>query len=212
MNKSYLIFLSIILSTNIIYGQSDTAKNILDQLNGKTQNYSDITAEFSYNLSNPSQGIEEDMNGKIWIKGNMYKLNMSEELSVINNGETLWYFMKDIQEVQIMQSDPDDDMNLSKIFTIYENEYRYDYKGKTLLNERTVHSIFLYPEEGGNISKVSLLIDEENVEIVNIKIHDKEGGIVTYNIIEFSVNSSLPNDLFEFIKEDYPEVEIIDLR
>ena len=79
MNKSYLIFLSIILSTNIIYGQSDTAKNILDQLNGKTQNYSDITAEFSYNLSNPSQGIEEDMNGKIWIKGNMYKLNMSEE-------------------------------------------------------------------------------------------------------------------------------------
>ena len=57
----------------------------------------------------------------------MYKLDMSSDLSIINNGETLWYFMKDVPEVQIMESDSEDEMNPSKIFTIYERGYKYQY-------------------------------------------------------------------------------------
>ena len=57
----------------------------------------------------------------------MYKLDMSTDLSIINNGETLWYFMKDVPEVQIMESDSEDEMNPSKIFTIYERGYKYQY-------------------------------------------------------------------------------------
>ena len=60
----------------------------------------------------------------------MYKLDMSTDLSIINNGETLWYFMKDVPEVQIMESDSEDEMNPSKIFTIYERRYKYQYAGE----------------------------------------------------------------------------------
>ena len=38
--------------------------------------------------------------------------------------------MKDVPEVQIMESDSEDEMNPSKIFTIYERGYKYQYDGE----------------------------------------------------------------------------------
>ena len=64
----------------------------------------------------------------------MYKLDLYEEdLAIINNGKTVWYFMKDIPEVQIMDNDPDEEINPSKIFKIYEYNYEYKYS-KMCLN------------------------------------------------------------------------------
>ena len=131
MNKISTLFLSIIFSINIAFSQDEIAKQILDQLSEKGNSYEDITAEFSFNFSNKNQGIDEYSEGKIWIKEDMYKLNMaSSDLSIINNGETLWYFMKDVPEVQIMESDSEDEMNPSRIFTIYERGYKYQYDGE----------------------------------------------------------------------------------
>ena len=99
-------------------------KKILDDLSEKGKSYTDITAEFTLNFSNLEQEIDEDSEGKIWIKEDMYKLDMSSDLSIINNGETLWYVMKDVPEAQIMDNDPEDEMNPSRIFTIYEKGYK----------------------------------------------------------------------------------------
>lgn len=212
MNKFYTILFLITIIINNIYAQDEVAKDILDQLSEKTQTYSDITIEFSHNFSNDEQEINENLTGQIVIKGDMYKLDMSNELSVINNGKTQWIVMKDIPEVQIMNNDPEDEWNPSKIFTIYEKGYKYEYLGEESINGRKAKSIHLYPEESGSISKIVLLIDAEKIEIINIIKYDKDGGIETYTITKFTTDSSISENLFKFIKEDYPEVEIIDLR
>ena len=103
-----------------MYAQDQDAKRILDDLSKKNKSYTDITINFSHNFSNSNQQINEDMTGRIWIKGDMYRIDMSNEISVINNGKTQWVIMKDIPEVQIMDNNPDDDWNPSSIFTIYE--------------------------------------------------------------------------------------------
>ena len=119
--KLSLIFFSSIFTINLAFSQDEVAKQILDDLSEKGKSYTDITAEFTLNFSNSEQEIDEDSEGKIWIKEDMYKLDMSSDLSIINNGETLWYFMKDVPEVQIMENDPEDEMNPSRIFTILPN-------------------------------------------------------------------------------------------
>ena len=108
MNRLSLIFFSCIFSINLAYSQDEIAKKILDDLSVKGKSYTDITAEFTLNFSNLEQEIDEDSEGKIWIKEDMYKLDMSSDLSIINNGETLWYVMKDVPEAQIMDNDPED--------------------------------------------------------------------------------------------------------
>ena len=212
MNRLSLIFFSFLLSVNLSFSQDEIAKQILDDLSEKGKSYTDITAEFKLNFSNSKQGIDENSEGKIWIKEDMYKLDISSDLSIINNGETLWYFMKDVPEVHIMENDPNDEMNPSRIFTIYERGYKYEYKGAESINSARVHKINLYPNESGLISEVTLYINAEKTELVKMKMLEKSGGATTYIISKFTTNSDLPNSTFNFKRKDHPNVEVIDLR
>ena len=212
MNRLALILFSFLFTVNLAFSQDKVAKQILDDLLEKGKSYTDITAEFKWNFSNSEQRIDENSEGKIWIKEDMYKLDMSSDLSIINNGETLWYFMKDVPEVQIMENDPDDEMNPSRIFTIYEKGYKYEYK----VAESRVHKINLYPNESRIISLITLYIDAEKdaekTELIKIKIMEKGGGTTTYTITTFITNSNLPTSTFNFKRKDHPNVEVIDLR
>ena len=87
--------------------------------------------------------MHENSKGKVWIKEDMYKLDWGTDLSIINNGEIVWHFMKEVPEVQIMKNDPDDEMNPSRIFTIYEKGYKYEYKGAESINSARIHKINL---------------------------------------------------------------------
>ena len=212
MKKIYNILIIMIYITNM-YAQDQDAKRILDDLSKENKSYTDITIDFSHNFSNNNQQINEDMTGKIWIKGDMYRIDMSNEISVINNGKTQWVIMKDIPEVQIMDNNPDDDWNPSSIFTIYEKGYKYEYKGEANEDNGEISNIInLYPEENTNVIKIELKINKKNNQIISIKRHDKDGGIETYIITRFRKNSSINEQIFQFIKEDYPEIEVIDLR
>jgi len=211
MNRLSLLLFSFLLSINLSFSQDKIAKKILDDLSEKGKLYSDITAEFKFNFSNSNQEINENSEGKIWIKEDMYKLDMSTDLSIINNGETLWYFMKDVPEVQIMENDPKE-INPSRIFTIYKEGYKYEYKGTELINSSKVHKINLYPNEHEIISVVTLYIHDEQTEVMKIKIKDKDQGITTYTITKFITNSNLPISTFNFKRKDYPNIEVIDLR
>ncbi|MBT5858973.1 MAG: outer membrane lipoprotein carrier protein LolA [Flavobacteriales bacterium] len=212
MNKILSVFIAIIITTFNSFGQDEVAKQILDKLSEKSKSYTDIYTKFNFNFSNSSQEIDENSEGEIWIKEDMYKLDMSSDLSIINNGETLWYFMKDVPEVQIMENDPDDEMNPSNIFTIYEKGYKYEYKGASSEGNKRVHSINLYPEKSGTIIKFTLNIDAEKTELTSIKLYDRDGGITTYTINKFVTNSGIPESTFIFKKKNHPGVEVIDLR
>ena len=212
MNKISVIFFSLILTVNTVFSQDELAKQILDELSEKGNSYEDITAEFSFNFNNNLQGIDENSEGKIWIKEDMYKLDMSSDLSIINNGETLWYFMKDVPEVQIMESNPEDEMNPSKIFTIYERGYKFQYNDTISEKGKILHIINLYPETSKAISKVVLYIDSEKTEIYKIQLNDKDGGVSSYIINSFITNNKVPESTFNFRKKDHPKVEVIDLR
>tara|TARA_B100000700_G_C15037864_1_gene853683 strand:- start:822 stop:1457 length:636 start_codon:yes stop_codon:yes gene_type:complete len=211
MNKLFLIFLSFIISINLSFSEDKVAKKLLESLSKKGKSYTDITAEFQFNFSN-SKGVNENSEGKLWIKEDMYKLDWGTDLSIINNGEIAWHFMKDIPEVQIMENEPEDEMNPSRIFTIYERGYKYEYKGTESINSTKIHKINLYPEEKEIISIITIYIDAEKTELNKIKIIEKNGGVTTYTITKFITNSNLPNSTFTFKRKDHPNVEVIDLR
>ena len=207
MNKLSLIFFSCICTINLSFSQDEIAKQILDDLSEKGKSYSDITAEFTLNYS--ENEIDENSEGKIWIKEDMYKLDMSSNLSIINNGETLWYLMKDVPEVQIMDNDPEDEMNPSRIFTIYEKGYKYEYKGSESINsDNNIHKIDLYPNESGLISLITLYIDTNKTELIKIKIMEKGGGTTTYSITKFITNSNIPISTFNFESKDLSLIHI----
>jgi len=163
-----------ILSINI-FGQDQIAKNILDKLNQTSNSYNNISITFELTIENKSQNIYITQIGSLILSGKKFRITI-ENQTIINNGETQWIFLPEINEVQILNNDPNNMMNPSKIFNLYKEDYKYSYVGTESKKNKQLEIINLFPKESQELMKVNLAIDGEKNEIHQIIIYDKNGG------------------------------------
>jgi outer membrane lipoprotein-sorting protein len=208
MNKIFTILL-IALST-ILFAQDQVAKDVLDKLSVTTKSYKNMTIGFDFILENTSQNIKEEQKGILILEGDNFRLEMNAQ-TIINDGESQWVYLADMNEVQIMEHDPEDDMmNLNKLFTVYEKGYKYTYVGAESEKGNRLQIIDLFPKESGAFMKITLAVDAAKNQLHKITMHDKNGGTYTYLITAFSSNTTIRP--FAFNATDFPGVEVIDLR
>jgi len=208
MNKIFTILL-ITLST-ILFAQDQVAKDVLDKLSATTKSYKNMTIGFDFILQNTSQNIKETQKGILILEDDNFRLEMDAQ-TIINDGESQWIYLADMNEVQIIEHDPEDDMmSPNKLFTIYEKGYKYTYVGAEAEKGKRLQIIDLFPEESGAFMKVTLAVDAAKNQLHKITMHDKNGGTYTYLITAFSSNTTVKP--FTFNAADFPGVEVIDLR
>ena len=125
MNKIINLLLAIFFCLQYSNAQDANAKKILEKLSNETKKQKNITIEFKFIFENNSQAIKESQKGKLIIENEKFILELDDQ-KIINNGETQWIYLKQENEVQIMDHDPQDDLlSPKKIFTIYENNYKH---------------------------------------------------------------------------------------
>ena len=208
MNKIFTILL-IALSTTL-FAQDQVAKDVLDKLSATTKSYKNMTIGFDFILENTSQNIKEKQKGILILEDDNFRLEMDAQ-TIINDGESQWVYLADMNEVQIMEHDPEDDMmSPNKLFTIYEKGYKYTYVGAEAEKGKRLQIIDLFPEESGAFMKITLAVDAAKNQLHKITMHDKNGGTYTYLITAFSSNTTVKP--FTFNAADFPGVEVIDLR
>ena len=209
MNK--LITLLFVTLSTFLSAQDEVAKGVLDKLSSNTKSYSNITIVFDFIFENTNLNIDERQSGNLVMEGNKFLLEMDDQI-IINDGENQWIYLKDMNEVQIIKHDPEDEMmNPKNLFTIYEKGYKYKYVGGKAENRKRLHLIELFPEESNSFKKIELLVNAANNQLHKIILSDKNGGTYTYLVTSFKSNSkTIP--LFTFNPDDYPDVEVIDLR
>ena len=192
----------------ISFGQDDKANDILKQLSENTRSYETMDVDFDFNFVNLSQDINEAQKGNIKIHKNKFRLNLNQQL-IISDDSTQWIFLKESNELQIMEYDSEDDMlSPNKLFTIYENGYKSNYVETTESN----HIIDLFPIESNEFKNIQIQVDINKIQLKKIILFDKNGGSFSYVITRFETNNDLASELFKFNVEDYNDVEIIDLR
>ena len=211
MKKIITLFLSICISVTNAIGQDKLATDILENLSETTKIYSSISIEFDHIFTNKSAGINEKSRGKLDLEGENFRIDMPQQL-IINNGTTHWIYLKEMNEVQIMDYDLEDEDALSpnKLFTVYDEDYKSAYVEAKSVNGVRMHIINLFPKESGPIMKIRLTINALKSQISILALYDKNGGIYTYNIKSFKTNQELPP--FNFNTTNHPDVEVIDLR
>ena len=192
----------------ISFGQDDKANDILKQLSENTRSYETMDVDFDFNFVNLSQDINEAQKGNIKIHKNKFRLNLNQQL-IISDDSTQWIFLKESNELQIMDYDSEDDMlSPNKLFTIYEKGYKSNYVETTESN----HVIDLFPIESNEFKNIQIQVDINKIQLKKIILFDKNGGSFSYVITRFETNNDLASELFKFNVEDYNDVEIIDLR
>ena len=204
-----LTTLLIAISTTLL-AQDQVAKDVLDRLSATTKSYKNMTVGFDFIFENKNQNINEKQKGTLVLQEEMFRLEMEEQI-IINNGESQWIYLADMNEVQIMDHDPEDQIiSPNKLFTIYEEGYKYIYVGAESVKGKRLQIIDLFPKESGAFMKVTLVVDAAKNELQKITINDKNGGTYSYLVSSFESNTNIAP--FTFNTTNYPGIEIIDLR
>lgn len=222
MNKQLIIsVLLTIFSLNLI-AQTNTqvkdpkAKAILDQLSAKNKSYTSIEASFEYKLENSADGIDETQSGNILFSGNKYKLTIAGQ-QIVSDGKVMWTYIEDADEVQISdvpEETGEDDafMNPSKIFTIYESGFKYNFDKEESINGKIVDVIRLYPEnpEKKSFHTIILKVFQDNKQMHSMTIKSKDGNNFSYVLKTFKPNVPVTDKTFIF---DVSKAgDVIDLR
>ena len=211
MKNIITLFLSICISLTNTLAQDKLAAQILEKLSETTKDFTSISIEFDHTFTNKSAGINEKNSGTLILKGEQFRIDMEKQL-IVNNGTTHWIYLKEMNELTIMDYDSEDEDALSpnKLFTVYDKDYKNAYVEAKSINGERMHIIDLFPKESGPIMKIRLTINALKNQISILQLYDKNGGVYTYNINNFKSNLDVVP--FNFDATNYPEVEVIDLR
>jgi len=216
MSRILLVAGFFLATTGLRAQQDEYAKNILDKMSEKYQVLPAFKVNFTYRLENKIEGVDEKFSGEIIIKGEKYKLMLSDQ-EIFNDGETLWTFLKDANEVNIDYYIPEEgDLSPNNIYNAYKKGYKYRFLEETGAGSKVLNVIELQPENPQDpdkiFFKVVLYIDKNDDLIHSWKMYDRAGNVFTYTIDGFNPNMQAPDDLFVFDASQYPDVEVVDLR
>ena len=210
----FVIALSAGAQDSLITNKVDSVSSkILEDLSIQTKSYENIHVNFMFTFKNESQDIFEEQEGNIKIDSNRFRLEINKQI-VISDGINQWIYLKEANEVQIMEYDAEDDMmSPNKLFTIYEQGYKSEYIELKEIDSKKIHIIDLFSIESNAFRKIQLQIDSNTLQLFNIILYDKNGGSFTYLITDFKTNfEKNNNNEFLFNLTEYPDVEVIDLR
>lgn len=214
MKKIGLVFILVALLVNAGWAQKDSkALVILDAMSAKYQNIEAFKAKLVYKLENSAEKLNETFRGEITVMGEKYRLKIGEQ-EIINNGSTIWTYLREVNEVNIDNYYPEDDpMAPSKIYTIYREGYKYSFVEEKKRKGRIVEIIDLVPDNKDEpFFKIRLTIDKADYTLLNYKVFDKNGNKYLWSVSDFDSNLKLTASYFEFDPSQYKNVEIIDLR
>jgi len=200
----------LIAFSTTLFAQDQLAKDVLDRLSTTTKSYKNMTVGFDFIFENKNQNINENQKGILVLQEEMFRLEMVEQI-IINDGESQWIYLADMNEVQIIDHDPEEEMmSPNKLFTIYEEGYKYSYVRAQSEKGKRLQIIDLFPKESGAFMKITLAVDAAKNQLHKITILDKNGGTYAYLVTSFKSNTAVAP--FIFNATNYPGIEVIDLR
>ena len=194
------------------FGQDEKAQGILDALSKKITGSTSFYIEFSANFKNNSTGVDDDVTGKGWVKGDKYYASFGDN-TIISNGVKTWTVVKEEKTVYEADADEDDDesINPKKLMTIWESGFKNKYGKEMTLNDETVHVIYLFPKSPGTVDyhTVILYVSKSTNELKKSVMKMKDGTIMTYRLTKFTLDPEIDDSKFIFDEKKYPGYTVV---
>jgi outer membrane lipoprotein carrier protein len=210
---TFLLLLFSFTFTQSARAQDQKARQILDAMSKKYQALKAFRVNFSQSLENAGTKMQENLDGEITVMGDKFRLRTDDQ-EIINNGNTIWTYIKSENEVNISENDPEEQgMTPNRIFTMYKKGYKYAYVDETQEAGELCDVIELSPEDRNDpVFKVRLNISKKDKALKSWKMFRNNGNRYTYTISNFTPNPNVDNNFFAFDKSKFKGVKVIDLR
>jgi outer membrane lipoprotein carrier protein len=214
MRKIICILIAFVGLINLASAQNDPkAQEILDAMSKKYKDMPSFKAKFTYTLENDNHNLKESSEGEIIVKGGKFHLNLAGQ-EIINNGTTVWTYLKQSNEVNIANYEPDEDeINPTQIYTLYKKGYKY-----ILLSEQNeggkIYSVVdLEPiDKKSQFYKIRIMINKKDKTVKSWKMFEKSGNKYVYTVKNFVPNYKVEDNFFTFDMNQHKGVTPNDLR
>lgn len=204
-----LVSISALTAQNVDGGANDLLKRVSSQY----QKYN--TMQFHYTLKttkdDKTMGVSE---GDFFLKGNKYKTSFAGQ-QFYCDGQSIWNYQKDANEVSIYEYDPDDDQNLmnpQRILKDWSVHFRAKFIRDEFQNNVQYSIVDLTPKTAQSYYRIRIFIVKTSLKIAKVMVYEKDNTIYTYGIEQFKNDIPLDDKLFVFDKGKYPGVEVNDMR
>ncbi|MEM7104535.1 MAG: outer membrane lipoprotein carrier protein LolA [Bacteroidota bacterium] len=192
--------------------QSDPdAVAIMDDVEAKYDAFS--TIEVGFKLEMVEGDNSESQEGRVFIKDDQYKLEMKEQ-DIICNGNTIWFHLKNQNEVQINNPDPEGgDLSPASMIKLYEQDMLYALIGEVKEDEKQVYHIEFKPKDrDSDFFKYRASIDKNTKELTKVIAFGKDATRYIVSFKETISNNALTDNFFTFDPSQFKDIHIEDLR
>jgi outer membrane lipoprotein carrier protein len=220
ISKLVLNFFSIcflLLMTMSLNAQTSTFKEKSDPaatkiLKNLTNIYGKYKAmEIDYKLEIEYGEDKEVQDGKILQEGNKYYIDNNGN-EIINDGNTLWMYIKKQNEVQINDYDPEGDPGITPAQILNIDESNKDYIYVVIGEDSKGYKIEFKPtDKDSDIMKIRMHVDKAQTKILSLKVFQDDGSRMTF-IIKSIKDVTPTSTSFKFEKSKHPGVKEVDLR
>jgi outer membrane lipoprotein carrier protein len=208
--KKLIILSSLIILVLSASAQYDPeAKTVLDAMSTKYKKIGAFSASFSQKIENKMASVDEEITGKITVKGNKYKLEVIEN-EIFNNGKEVWVYSPELKEVTVSTYSPEEEeITPGNVYDIYKKGFKYALISTLANGDRIIE---LDPvSRDKTYHKIRLNIDNQN-SLNTFTVFEKSGNQYVYSVKDFKAISSLQDSFFTFDPAKYKGVEVIDFR
>ena len=197
------------------WGWAQDANALLSKLSEQAKSYGSIEATYTSTMVDKVSDFEATQSGTIYVDGSKYSLDIGDYL-IISDGVTIWTYEPAVNDCYVDDAEmmAEDGMDPSKLFTIWEDDFKNEWKGTATVNGEELTQINLYPLAGDDkpFHTIQLYISEKDLELRRAIVKGREGTDVTYDVGSFKPQAEVPTSTFTFDPAKFPGVNIVDNR
>ncbi|HAS43290.1 MAG TPA: cell envelope biogenesis protein LolA [Microscillaceae bacterium] len=210
-NTIFLLALGLFTFSNLQAQQDAQAKKVLDAVKNKYNNMKAFGASFKYSLKSAG-GVTDNFRGSITVAKKMFHMKAGGQ-EVMTDGITQWTYLKETNEVNITDYEPDEGITPNKIYSIYEEGFKY--RLLPAESKGAFHTIEMVPQDRKKyqLIKLKIRVKKINNTIMGWETFEKSGNRYVYSVLKFIEHKNgLSKKFFQFNPKKYPDVEVTDLR
>jgi len=174
------------------------AQELLDAVAEKVSGYEDIEIDFTWNLVNQKEQVDQKTQGSVMLKGERYRLSMMGMTRVFD-GDKLFTIAAEDLELTVSDLDLEQDKSVtpSKLLTFYKEGYTYAWDIKQKVAGKNIQYVKLYPiDSDAEIKNMLLGIDTSTNHIYKLIQTDAKGTQFILTVKSFKPNQKLTPDNF----------------
>ena len=204
------LIVGLFLSSPLVAQDADA---LLNRLSDKAQSFEAYEIAYTSTLVDLKNDFELSQEGFVQIEGDRFHLNLGNYV-IYCDGETVWTFEPEMNECYIDDTETmkEEGMDPAKLFTVWEDDFRREWMGRSSVEGRDCAHINLYAGTDKAYHTLQLFVDDNALEVVQIVMKGREGSDVTYTVKSFSTSLKVVPGMFTFPAEKHPGVDLIDNR